>query len=266
MAEIHPMAIVEDGATLGEGVRIGPFCCVGSRVTLGPDVVLESHVVVTGRTTIGQATHVYPFASIGTAPQDLKYAGEDSEIVIGARNVIREQVTINPGTAGGGMITRVGDDCLLMIASHVAHDCLIGNSVIMANNSALAGHVTLQDHVIIGGLSAVHQFVRIGCHAMIGGVTGIGKDVIPYASATGNRAVLAGLNFIGLKRRGFDQATVRAIRTAYHMLFAPEGTLETRLDAIATRFADNAAVMKIVDFVREDATRPLCQPSAHRER
>lgn len=266
MAVIHPTAIVEDGATLAEGVRIGPYCVVGPKATLAPNVILESHVVVAGRTAIGEGTRIYPFASIGTPPQDMKYAGEDSELVIGARNVIREHVTMNPGTAGGGMITRVGDDGLFMVAAHVAHDCQIGDHVILANNATLAGHVTLHDYVIVGGMSAVHQFVRIGSHAMIGGVTGIGKDVIPYAAATGNRASLAGLNVIGLKRRGFDHATVHAIRTAYQMLFNNEGTLVQRVDRIAERFTDNRAVMAIVDFVREDATRPLCQPSADRER
>jgi len=266
MTAIHPTAIVEAGASLGEGVRIGPYCVVGPQVRLADGVVLESHVVVAGRTAIGAGTRVYPFASIGTPPQDMKFAGEDSELIIGARNVIREHVTMNPGTAGGGMITRVGDDGLFMIAAHVAHDCLIGDHVILANNATLAGHVTLHDYVIVGGMSAVHQFVRIGSHAMIGGVTGIGKDVIPYAAATGNRASLAGLNVVGLKRRGFDRDTVHAIRIAYHMLFEDEGTLEQRVERIAERFADNRAVMTIVDFVRVDATRPLCQPSIDRER
>lgn len=266
MAVIHPTAIVEDGAAIGEGVRVGPYCVVGSQVTLAAEVVLESHVVIAGRTTIGQGTRIYPFASIGTPPQDMKYAGEASELIIGARNVIREHVTMNPGTAGGGMVTRVGNDGLFMIAAHVAHDCLIGDRVILANNATLAGHVTLHDYVIVGGMSAVHQFVRIGSHAMIGGVTGIAKDIIPYAAAIGNRASLAGINVVGLKRRGFDHATVHAIRTAYHMLFDDDGTLDERIERIAERFSDDPAVMAIVDFVREDASRPLCQPSVDRER
>src|ERR1700739_1226866 len=180
MPQIHPTAIVAPGAMLAEDVVIGPYCVVGDNAVLGPRVTLRSHVVVDGRTTIGEGTRVFPFASIGLEPQDLKYRGERSELVIGRNNTIREYVTMNPGTEGGGMVTRIGDDCLFMVGAHVAHDCQIGDHVIMANNATLGGHVTLGDYVVIGGLSAVHQFVRIGAHAMIGGMSGVENDVIPF--------------------------------------------------------------------------------------
>ncbi|MBM3557877.1 MAG: acyl-ACP--UDP-N-acetylglucosamine O-acyltransferase, partial [Alphaproteobacteria bacterium] len=190
MSAIHPTAVIENGAKIAEGVEIGPFCHVGARVELGPQVKLKSHVVVAGRTRIGAGTVVFPFASIGHQPQDLKYAGEDSELVVGARCLIREHVTMNPGTKGGGMLTQVGDDCLFMAGAHVAHDCRIGNHVILVNHATLGGHVTIQDYAILGGLSAVHQFARIGKHAMVGGMTGVENDVIPYGSVIGNRAHL----------------------------------------------------------------------------
>ena len=204
MTEIHPTAIVEPGARLGEGVVIGPYCCVGGKVELGDGVRLHSHVVVAGKTTIGPNTQIYPFASIGHPPQDLKYKGEESELVIGANNVIREHATMNPGTAGGGLITRIGDNCLFMVGAHVAHDCDIASNVILANNATLAGHVAVDEFAILGGLSAIHQFCRIGRHAMIGGMSGVENDVIPYGSVTGNRARLEGLNIVGLRRRGFS--------------------------------------------------------------
>ena len=260
MTSIHPTAVVDDGAELGADVEIGPYSIVGAQVSLGDGVKLHSHVVVGGRTTIGAQSEIYPFASIGLAPQDLKYSGEDSELVIGARTQIREHVTMNPGTAGGGLLTKVGDDCLFMVAAHVAHDCIVGNHVILANNATIAGHVTVGDYAIIGGLSAVHQFVRIGAHAMIGGMSGIEQDLIPYGQAQGDRARLRGLNLVGLQRRDFSRDEVRNLRTAYRLLFAPEGTMQERVDAVVEIYAEDVGVMEVVDFVRSDSSRAIPQP------
>ena len=214
MAEtvIHPSAIVEPGATLGQGVQVGPFCHVGPQVRLGDGVVLKSHVIVAGDTVIGEDTIVFPFACLGEVPQDLKYDGEDTRLVIGARNRIREYVTMNPGTAGGGGLTQVGDDGLFMTGSHVAHDCRIGDHVILVNNVAIAGHCVLGDQVIVGGLSGVHQFVRIGRGAMIGALTMVTADVLPFALVSGPRGHLDGLNLVGLKRRGASRADIAALR------------------------------------------------------
>jgi UDP-N-acetylglucosamine acyltransferase len=262
MTEIHPTAVVERGARLGEGVVVGPYCCVGGKVELADGVRLHSHVVVEGRTTVGSGTEVFPFASIGHPPQDLKFDGEDSELVIGANNVLREHVTMNPGTAGGGMITRVGDNCLFMVGSHVAHDCIIADNVILANNATLAGHVSVDDFAILGGLSAVHQFCRIGRHAMIGGMSGVENDVIPYGSVTGNRARLEGLNIVGLRRRGFSRNEIAVMRKAYRLLFAEEGTMAERLEDVAEMYKEYDAVMDIVGFIRRDSSRAICQPKA----
>ena len=262
MTEIHATAIIEEGARLGEGAVVGPYCCVGGTVELGDGVRLHSHVVVAGKTTIGPNTHVFPFASIGHPPQDLKYKGEESELVIGANNIIREHATMNPGTAGGGMITRIGNNCLFMVGAHVAHDCNIANHVILANSATLAGHVAIDDYAILGGLSAVHQFCRIGRHAMIGGMSGVENDVIPYGSVTGNRARLDGLNIVGLRRRGFSRSEVAAMRKAYRLLFAHEGTMAERLEDVAEMYKDNNAVMDIVGFIRSDSSRAICQPKS----
>ena len=262
MADVHPTAVVEGGAELADTVKIGPFCIVGPKVVVAEDVVLEAHVVLAGRTTVGSGTKISPFASIGTSPQDLKYSGEDSELVIGASNVIREYVTMNPGTSGGGMVTTTGHNCLFMIGSHVAHDCQLGNDVILVNNATLGGHVKIEDHTIVGGLSAVHQFVRLGRHAMVGGMTGVEHDVIPYGSVIGNRARLSGLNLVGLKRRGFSRETIHALRGAYRALFAEEGTLSDRLQIVAEEFGTCEEVMHIVNFIRDDSSRALCQPAA----
>ena len=262
--EIHPTAIVERDATIGAGVRIGPYCCVGPEVTLGDGVALHSHVVVAGRTRIGPRTTIFPFASVGHPPQDLKYKGEPSELVIGADNVIREHVTMNPGTSGGGMVTAIGDRCLFMIGAHVAHDCRIEDDVILVNNSALGGHVTIGEFAMVGGLAGVHQFVRIGKHAMIGGASGVENDVIPYGSVTGNRAVLCGLNVVGLKRRGFARQGVHDLRAAYRLLFAEEGTLQERLLDVAELFSGNPLVMDIVEFIRSDSSRSICLPKGDR--
>ena len=257
---IHPSAIVDPAAKLGEGVDIGPFCVVGPDVTLGDGVRLVSHVAVDGRTNIGAETVIYPFASIGHRPQDLKFHGEPSELVIGARNQIREHVTMNPGTEGGGMITRVGNDGLFMMGSHVAHDCIVGDHVIMANNATLGGHVTLGDYVIIGGLSAVRQFVRIGSHAMIGGMSGVENDVIPFGLVMGDRARLAGLNLVGLERRGFGKDDIHALRAAYRMLFGPEGTFAERVEEVGRDFGDRALISDVLSFIRAKEARSLCQP------
>jgi UDP-N-acetylglucosamine acyltransferase len=257
---VHPSAVIEEGAKLGEGVRIGPFCLVGAEVVLGEGCELKSHVVVTGRTTVGPHTKIYPFASVGHAPQDLKFAGEPSTLEVGAECTIREGVTMNPGTAGGAMKTVVGDRCLFLANSHVAHDCKVGNNVICSNNVMLAGHCTIQDFAILGGGAGVHQFVRIGQHAFIGGLSGIENDVTPYGMAIGNRAHLAGLNIIGLRRRGFTREQIHDIRRAYRLLFADEGTLSERVEDVAAEFATHPFVHEILDFIREGNQRAICTP------
>ncbi len=260
MTEIHPTAVVDPKAQLAEDVSVGPYCIIGPDVEVGRGATLLSHVVVAGRTSVGAECTIYPFASIGHAPQDLKYGGEPSTLSIGARNVIREHVTMNPGTEGGGMKTVVGDDCLFMVGSHVAHDCMIENNVILVNNATLGGHVEIGEWAIIGGLAAIHQFVRIGRHAMIGGKTGVEHDVIPYGTVTGNRARLEGLNIVGLKRRQFSRDTIHDIRKAYRMIFAEEGTMAERLEDVIEDFSENEPVMEIVDFIRANSSRRICQP------
>ncbi len=261
MTEIHPTAIVDSTAKVGTNVTIGPYSMVGPDVELDDGVDLISHVVISGRTKVGANTRVFPFASIGHQPQDLKYQGEPSDLVIGCNNVIREYVTMNPGTEGGGMLTSIGNNCLFMVGAHVAHDCQLADHVILVNNATLAGHVTVGEWAIIGGLSAVHQFVRIGKHAMVGGKTGVEGDVIPYGSVIGNRARLSGLNIIGLKRRDFSRDEIHDLRRAYRLIFAEEGTLTERLVDVAELFMDNAAVMEIVNFIKADSSRSICQPT-----
>jgi UDP-N-acetylglucosamine acyltransferase len=258
---IHPTAIVHPNAKIGANVSIGPYSIVGAYVTLGDNVVLHSHVVVEGHTSIGEGTRIFPFASIGHAPQDLKYHGEESRLVIGKNNMIREHVTMNPGTESGGMITNVGDNCLFMMSCHIAHDCQIGNNVIMANNATLGGHVHVGDFAFIGGLAAVHQFIRIGNHAVIGGMSGVENDVIPYGRVKGERAFLAGLNLIGLERRGFGKDDIRVLQKAYNQLFADDGTLEQRLEQVEKDYADQPQVMELIKFAREKTRFPLCQPT-----
>lgn len=259
---IHPTAIVADTATLADDVVIGPYCVIGPKVRLGRGVRLHSHVVVEGNTEIGEETQVYPFASLGHIPQDLKFGGEDSQLLIGARNRIREHVTMNPGTAGGGMKTVVGDDGLFMVGSHVAHDCILGNHVILANNATLAGHVHIDDHAILGGLSAVHQFVRIGAHAMIGGMSGVDSDVIPFGLVKGERATLQGLNLVGMERRGFAREDVTAARQAFGVVFGVTGTLAERVDRAAEMFPENALVAGMVAFLKSKSRHGVCQPRA----
>jgi UDP-N-acetylglucosamine acyltransferase len=260
MPEIHPTAIVDPAAKLADDVRIGPYCIIDGDVEMGAGSVVESHAVVTGRTTMGPGCHVFPFAAIGHRPQDLKYAGEPSRLEIGAKNVIREHVTMNPGTEGGGMLTKVGDGCLFMVGAHVAHDCQLGNNVIMANNATLAGHVVIEDFAILGGLTAIHQFVRIGAHAIVGGMSGVENDVIPYGSVMGDRARLVGLNLVGLRRRGFSREMIHVLRSAYRMLFAPEGTMAERLEDVDEMFQDNEAARDIIRFIKTESSRAICQP------
>jgi UDP-N-acetylglucosamine acyltransferase len=262
MNNIHPTAIVDKAAEIGEGVSIGPYSVVGPDVHLGDGAELLSHVVIAGRTELGPNCRIYPFASIGHQPQDMKYHGEPSTLKIGANNIFREHVTVNPGTEGGGMVTTIGNNCLFMVGAHVAHDCVVGNHVIMANNATLAGHVFVDDFAIIGGLSAIHQFCRIGRHAMVGGMSGVESDVIPYGSVMGDRARLSGLNIVGLKRRGFSRTDVTALRKAYRLMFAEEGTMAERLDDVHESFNENEAIMEIVDFLKSDSSRAICQPKA----
>lgn len=259
MSNIHPHSVIHAGAVIGKDVTIGPFCVVGEHVTLGDGVKLLSHVVVEGRTTVGEATVIYPFASIGHAPQDLKYKGEPSTLEIGKHTMIREHVTMNPGTEGGGMKTRVGDHCLLMMGAHVAHDCLLGDHVIMANNATLAGHIEVGDYAFIGGLSAVHQFVRIGKHAMIGGMSGVEADVIPFGLVMGERAGLAGLNLVGLKRRNFDRETIHAMRSVHREIFeGTEGTLQERAETVRKSHLEHPPILELIDFILTDSKRSIC--------
>jgi UDP-N-acetylglucosamine acyltransferase len=261
MTFIHPTAIVEPGAELAPSTRIGPYCHVGPKVALGEEVELLSHVVIGGRTRIGTGTRIFPFASIGLPPQDLKYQGEDSTLVIGERNVIREYVTMNPGTAGGGMTTRIGNRSLFMAHVHVAHDCQLGDNVVLANHTTLGGHVVVGDYVWFGGISAVHQFCRIGVHAYVGGMTGVERDVIPYGLVMGDRARLAGLNMVGLQRRGFPREDIQALRGAYQMLFEDgTGTLAERVEMVAQRHGGAKPVRDVIDFIRADNARGFVQP------
>lgn len=263
MAAIHPTAIIEAGAELGANVRIGPYCHVGQRVVLEDGVELLSHVVVAGITRIGPRTKIFPFASIGHQPQDLKYRGEESRLEIGADNVVREYVTMNPGTKGGGMLTKVGDHCLFMASTHVAHDCTLGDHVIMANHATLAGHITIGDYAFLGGLCAVHQFVRIGAYAMIGGITGVERDVIPFGMVVGDRARLTGLNVVGLQRGGFSRDEIQTLRTAYQMIFGDEiGTFAERVHNAAERFPGVRPVHDVIAFIRAESARGLVQPKA----
>jgi UDP-N-acetylglucosamine acyltransferase len=257
---IHPSAVIEDGATIGDGVRIGPFCHVGPSVNLGEGCELVSHVVVAGDTRIGPRTRIFPFASIGHPPQDLKYRGEPSTLSIGAECLIREGVTMNPGTAGGGLETVVGDRCTFLANAHVGHDCHVGHGVIFSNNVMLAGHCSVGDYAILGGGAAVIQFARVGAHAFVGGLSGLENDCIPYGMVLGNRAYLSGLNIIGLQRRGFAREDIHALRRAYRALFAPEGTLMERVEDVAAEFQKHPAVTEILDFIRAGGKRSICTP------
>ena len=259
-SSIHPSAVIAEGAKIGASVFIGPYCVVGEHVTLGDGVRLVSHVVIDGTTDIGDETEIFPFASIGHRPQDKKFKGESSRLIIGKRNVIREHVTMNPGTEGGGLITKVGDDCLFMASAHVAHDCVVGNNVILANNATLAGHVSVGDGVIIGGLAAVHQFVRIGNYAFVGGMSGVTKDLIPYGMVTGDRGNLDGLNLVGLKRRNVSREDISQLRAIYKKLFHGEGTLASRAAGLSQGKL-GAEAQAMLDFITGDSSRSFCTPT-----
>ncbi|OUS08576.1 acyl-[acyl-carrier-protein]--UDP-N-acetylglucosamine O-acyltransferase [Rhodobacterales bacterium 52_120_T64] len=261
-ATIHPSAVIEDGAVIGANCKIGPFCLVGPNVTLGESVVLFSHVVVAGFTNIGDKTRIWPTASIGHQPQDLKYAGERTYLEIGASCMIREGVTVNPGTAGGTGVTRVGDNCLLMLGAHIGHDAQVGNNVVLANHASVAGHVTIGENVIIGALSGVHQFVKVGKGAIIGGLAAVVADVIPYGMALSERANLGGLNLIGLKRRGVDKTTINGLRASFSEIFEGEGTLKERAQKAQDRHSDNELVSDVVDFLLADSARSFLLPKS----
>lgn len=257
---IHATAIVEDGAKLGQDVKVGPYAMIGRNVTLGDGVEVVSHAVIAGHTTIGARTRIFPFASIGHQPQDLKFKGEVSTLVIGTDCLIREGVTMNPGTEGGGLTTTVGNNCAFLANSHVGHDCAVGNNVILSNNVMLAGHVTVGDFVIVGGGAAVIQFARVGNHAFLGGMSGLEHDLIPYGMALGNRAYLSGLNIVGLQRRGFSRADIHDLRRAYRAMFAAEGTMAERVTDVAAEFGGHPIVAEIVEFIRVGGKRSLCTP------
>ncbi|MBS3848185.1 acyl-ACP--UDP-N-acetylglucosamine O-acyltransferase [Devosia neptuniae] len=260
LAIVHPTALVGAGAQLGQGVKIGPYCIVGDRVVLHDNVELVSHVSIDGNTVVGAGTRIYPFASVGHEPQDLKYHGEASRLEIGERCVIRESVTINPGTEGGGMLTKIGNECLIMASAHVAHDAIIGNNVIMANYVGIAGHCQIGDNVIFGGTCVIHQFTRIGAHAFIGAQSMVDGDIIPYGMAVGNRASLTGLNLVGLKRRKFDREAIHRLRAAYRQIFSNEGTLRERVEDAADLFKEDALVQDVVAFIMAASDRPILTP------
>ena len=256
---IHKSSIIDTKAKIGKNVKIGPFCFIGPEVKLDDDVEIISNVHIEGNTKIGKGTKIFPFASIGTNPQDLKYKGEKNSIEIGENNVIREYVTINPGTEGGGSKTIIGNNCLFMISSHVAHDCKIGNNVVIANNVPLGGHVTIEDSVVIGGNSAVQQFTRIGRLAMIGGMTGVLKDVIPFGLSFGNRNYLKGINLIGLRRKKYDNKKIIELDQAYKKIFS-SNNLHENLSKINGEYKANELVQEVTKFIEKDKKRPICSP------
>ena len=258
---IHKTSEIDKKAKISKNVKIGPFCYVGANVELSENVELVSNVHIEGNTTIGKGTKIFPFASIGTQPQDLKYKGEKNSLYIGENNLIREYVTINPGTEGGGFKTLIGNNCLFMISSHIAHDCKIGNNVIIANNVPLGGHVIIEDSVVIGGNSAVQQFTRIGRLAMIGGMTGVLKDVIPFGLPVGNRNFLQGLNLIGLRRHKYDNQKIMALDRAYKDIFASKN-FHDNLSKINGEFKDNELVTEVIKFIEKDKKRPICLPQS----
>ncbi|WP_183799057.1 acyl-ACP--UDP-N-acetylglucosamine O-acyltransferase [Mycoplana azooxidifex] len=260
-ARIHPLSVVEDGAVIGENVAVGPFCHVGPNVVLGDEVELLTHVVVTGRTTIGRGTRIFPSAVIGGDPQSIHHGGEDTTLTVGERNTIREGVTMNTGTAGGGGKTVVGDENLFLAYSHIAHDCILGNNIILSNNVMLAGHVTVEDRAILGGGSAVHQFARVGRHAFVGGLSAVAYDVIPYGMLNGNPGILGGINVVGMSRSGMDKATIHRVRRAFKEIFEGEGSIRNNAAAIREEYADCVPAMHILDFIAVDSDRALSSPN-----
>jgi len=258
---IHNSSVIDKKAKIVKNVKVGPFCYIGPEVQIADNVELISNVHIEGNTKIGKNTKIFPFASIGTPPQDLKYKGESNSLEIGENNVIREYVTINPGTKGGGEKTVVGNNCLLMISSHIAHDCYIGNNVVIANNVPLGGHVTIEDSVIVGGNSAVQQFTRIGRLAMIGGMTGVLKDVIPFGLSFGNRNYLRGINLIGLKRNKYDNKKIMELNVAYKKIFSSKN-LHENLGKINGEYKGNDLVAEVINFIAKDKKRPICTPQS----
>ena len=256
---IHKSSIIDKKAKISQKAKIGPFCYVGPEVSLADDVELISNVHIEGNTIVGKGTKIFPFASIGTQPQDLKFKGEKTSLVIGENNLIREYVTINPGTKGGGLKTLIGNNCLFMISSHIAHDCKIGNNVIIANNVPIGGHVTIEDSVVIGGNAAVQQFTRIGRLAMIGGMTGVLKDVIPFGLSIGNRNFLQGLNLIGLRRHKYENQKIMGLDKAYKEIFSSKNFHEN-LSKINGEYKDNELVGEVIKFIEKDKRRPICSP------
>jgi len=264
-SSIHPTAIVEDGAKIGNSCKIGPYCCIGSAVTLDDNVILESHVVISGKTFIGKGTKVWPFASIGSEPQDLKYLGEKTTLTIGQNNFIRECVSISIGTTGGGGNTYIGDNCLFMLGSHVGHDCKLGSNIVIANNSAIAGHVVIGDNVNIGGLVGVHQFCRIGEGSMIGAHAMVSKDVIPFSMIVGMRPVLSGVNLVGLKRRGSKKENIRKLAEVFSKIFDRKGTqnFQDRIKALDEGvITEIAEVQKVLEFIKQETTRSFVAPKS----
>ena len=264
-SNIHPTAIVEDGAKISNSCKIGPYCCIGSEVTLDDNVFLKSHVVISGKTFIGQGTKIWPFSSVGSDPQDLKYSGEKTTLTIGQNNLIRECVSISTGTDGGGGATSIGNDCLFMLGSHVGHDCKLGDNIVIANNSAIAGHVIIEDNVNIGGLVGVHQFCRIGEGSMIGAHAMVSKDVIPFSMIVGMRPVLSGVNLVGLKRRGSNKENIKKLVEVFSRLFDRNGeqNFQERLEAMNKDDLHKIAeVQKVLEFMKQESTRSFVAPKS----
>ncbi len=260
-AKIHPLSVVDEGAVIGENVSIGPFCHVGPKVTLGDDVVLLSHVSVTGRTTVGKGTRVFPSAIIGGDPQSVHHGGEETTLVVGDNCTIREGVTMNTGTADGGGATVVGNNNLFLAYSHVAHDCRLGNHIILSNNVMLAGHVRVDDRAILGGGSAVHQFTRIGRHAFVGGLSAVSYDLIPYGMLNGNPGLLGGLNVVGMTRAGIEKSVIHKVRRAYKQIFEGPQSIRANAAAVRDEYADCPQAMEIFDFIAADSDRALSSPT-----
>ena len=256
---IHKTAIIDTKSKISSTVKIGPYTIIGPNVEIGDDVVIQSHVNITGHTIIGKNNYIYPFASIGNDPQDMKYKGEKTELIIGNNNIIREYSTINPGTTQGGGVTRVGSNNLIMISAHIAHDCIIGDNIVIANSAAIAGHAQIDDYVVIGGNCGVQQFVRIGKMAMIGGMTGVSRDVIPYGLSTGNRNYLNGINIVGLRRGNVPNKNIIGLTEAYKDIFKTANLTEN-LSRLNGQFKENSLVNEVLEFINKDKKRPICTP------
>jgi len=256
---IHKTAIIDSSAKISSSADIGPYTIIGPNVEISENIIIHSHVNITGHTTIGKNNKIYPYASIGSDPQDMKYKGEKTRLIIGENNTIREYATINPGTIQGGGITKVGNNNLIMISAHIAHDCIIGNNIVIANNAAIAGHAEIEDYVVIGGNCGVQQFVRIGKMAMIGGMTGVSRDVIPYGLSTGNRNYLNGINVVGLRRNNTSNKEIIGLTDAYKEIFKAE-SLNDNLNKLNGKFKENNLVKDVIYFINKDKKRPICTP------